>query len=102
MATSKGATKGSTVYDPRGSVDVEPRPAASRVATLEGLRLGVLDNTKWNARKLLEGIVSHLAIEASFAEVRPYKKESFAKDAGPDLIEKIARETDAVIIAIGD
>ena len=36
------------VYDPRGVVEAEPKPLAPRVESLEGLRLGVLDNSKWN------------------------------------------------------
>ena len=42
-----------TVFDPRGRVDPVHRPLAPRAATLAGLRLGVLDNTKWNANRLL-------------------------------------------------
>ncbi len=39
------------VFDPRGRVDAA-RPPAPRGA-LDGLRLGILDNTKWNAGRLL-------------------------------------------------
>ena len=29
----------------------EPQPLAARLASLDGIRLGVLDNSKWNASK---------------------------------------------------
>ena len=43
------------IYDPRGIVDAAPVPLAPRIAALgalNGLRLGILDNTKWNANRL--------------------------------------------------
>ena len=43
------------VFDPRGRVEAERVSQAPRVAALEGLRLGILDNTKWNANRLLRG-----------------------------------------------
>ncbi len=46
------------VYDPRGAVGAEKKALAPRVRSLEGLRLGFLDNTKWNANKLLRGAAS--------------------------------------------
>jgi hypothetical protein len=72
------------------------------VASLAGLRLGVLDNTKWNGRKLLEKTVAILEGEGPLKETHYYKKESFSRNAARDLIEKIARENDVVITAIGD
>ena len=37
------------VFDPRGVVDLAVTPLAPRKPRLEGLRLGILDNAKWNA-----------------------------------------------------
>jgi len=93
---------GQIVYDPRGRVDAIPHPIAARVTSLDGLRLGVLDNTKWNGGKLLRQIVAALEQEITFAKIRFYKKESFSKNAAPELIEQIAAENDVIITAIGD
>ena len=93
---------GQIVYDPRGKVEAEPKPLAPRVAALAGLRLGVLDNTKWNGGKLLAKTVDLLNADQVIKEVHFYKKESFSRNAAPELIEKIARENDVVITAIGD
>jgi hypothetical protein len=38
----------------------------------------------------------------TFAAVNYYVKQSFSKDAAPELIEQIARENDIVLTAIGD
>lgn len=90
------------VFDPRGVVDMTITRLAQRKTSLEGLRLGVLDNSKWNANKLLRGASAALGTDVKFAAVNYYVKESFSKDAAPELIEKIARENDIVLTAIGD
>jgi hypothetical protein len=89
-------------FDPRGMVETEPLALAGRVSGLDGLRLGVLDNTKWNANRLLRKTVAKLQQEFSFAAVNYYRKESFSKDADPALIETIAANNDIVVTAIGD
>jgi hypothetical protein len=93
---------GLTVYDPRGALDQTVTPTAPRVAQLAGLRLGVLDNSKWNANKLLRGSMAELGALHDFAAVNYYVKHSFSKDAAPELIGRIAAENDIVLTAIGD
>lgn len=93
---------GQIVYDPRGIVEAEPKSLAPRLTSLKGVSIGVLDNTKWNGGKLLRQIVSLLEPENSGAVVHYYKKESFSKNAAPELIEEIALKSEAVITAIGD
>ena len=89
-------------FDPRGVVETEPLALAARAGGLDGLRLGVLDNTKWNANRLLRRTVAKLREDFSFAAVNYYRKESFSKDADPALIETIAADNDIALTAIGD
>jgi hypothetical protein len=91
-----------TVFDPRGRVDAERVEPAPRLAALEGLRLGILDNTKWNANRLLRKTASLLETEHQIGAVKYYKKESFSKVADPALIAEIAANSDIVLTAIGD
>ena len=90
------------VFDPRGVVETESLALSQRPATLDGLRLGILDNTKWNANRLLRKTVARLQQDHSFATVNYYRKESFSKEADPALIETIAADNDIVLTAIGD
>ena len=90
------------VFDPRGRVESAEAPLAPRPGTLDGLRLGVLDNSKWNANKLLRGAAAALGAEIGFAEVHYYVQHSFSKDADPALIARIVTECDIVLTAIGD
>jgi hypothetical protein len=92
----------SIAFDPRGAVEIEPLALAARAGGLDGLRLGVLDNTKWNANRLLRKTVAKLQQEFSFSVVNHYRKESFSKDADTALIENIAANNDLALTAIGD
>ncbi len=91
-----------TVYDPRGVVGMDVKPLSARVGSLDGLRLGVLDNTKWNANKLLRQVRDDLQSAHQFKAVNYYRKESFSRFADPRLIEQIRAENDIVVTAIGD
>jgi hypothetical protein len=90
------------VYDPRGVVGAEKKAIAARVRSLDGLRLGILDNTKWNANKLLRELRDQLQAQHPLAAVNYYRKESFSRFAAPELVEKIRAENDIVVTAIGD
>jgi hypothetical protein len=90
------------VYDPRGIVEATPAPTAARVKRLEGMRLAILDNTKWNANKLLRGLRDGLAATHRLGAVNYYRKESFSKNAAPELVAEIAGNNDIVLTAIGD
>jgi hypothetical protein len=90
------------VFDPRGRVETQRVMPAPRVAALDGLRLGVLDNTKWNGNKLLRKTATLLGERFPFAAVNYYRKGSFSKAADPALLAAIAADNDIVLTAIGD
>ena len=90
------------IFDPRGTIDAPQLHLAKRPKSLAGLRVGVLDNTKWNGWKLEERIATLLAPKLSLGRVSRYKKESFSRDAAPDLLEQNARENDIALTGIGD
>ena len=90
------------VYDPRGVVEATALSVAPRATTLKGLRLGLLDNTKWNANKLLRGLRDRLAAKHGFAAVNYYRKESFSLNAKSALIDEIAAHNDIILTAIAD
>jgi len=90
------------VFDPRGSVPAPSLAAAPRAASLQDLRVGVLNNTKWNAAKLLRAIMERLGHEARFGAVNHYRKETYTRAALPELLDRIRDENDVVLVAIGD
>jgi hypothetical protein len=90
------------MFDPCGIVDNTVTPLAVRKIKLDGLRLGVLDNSKWNANKLLRGAAAALCESVKIDAVNYYVKQSFSKDAATELIAQIAAENDIALTAIGD
>jgi hypothetical protein len=90
------------VFDPRGRVDVERMGLSPRAASLTGLRLGILDNTKWNANRLLRKTAALLEERHGIGAISYYRKESFSKSAEPALIAAIAADNDIILTAIGD
>jgi hypothetical protein len=100
--TKGGSMSYYAVFDPCGVVEAEAVALAPRIADLNRLRLGVLDNTKWNANRLLRKMTARLGEQVSLAAVNYYRKESFSKDADPALIDRIAAENEIVLTAIGD
>ena len=91
-----------SVFDPRGRVEVERVALAPRAAALKGLRLGILDNTKWNANRLLRKTAALLEERHGVGAVGYYKKESFSKVADAALVAEIVANSDIVLTAIGD
>ncbi len=78
------------IYDPRGDILLEKRSLSNRKNTLEGLRLAILDNSKWNANKILRGSASALSQDIKFSKVNYYvKKHGFSTDATIEMIEEI-------------
>ena len=101
-ASDMGKGEFVTAFDPRGRVESQLLAPAPRAAALAGLRLGILDNTKWNAGRLLRKIAARLDERFQLAAVDYYRKESFSKPAEPALVAAIAADSDIVLTAIGD
>ena len=87
MPTTSSLPSGQVVFDPRGTVTAATVASAPRCAgrstwsvgleTLSGVRLGVLDNSKWNASKLLRRTVALLESDAAPSTINRYTKESW-------------------------
>lgn len=80
-----------------GDAPAKPRPAAA-----QGLRLGVLDNSKGNADHLLAMIVEAVRKEVPVASVAFARKRYVSMAAPPEVLDQLAREADVVISAMAD
>jgi hypothetical protein len=89
-----------TVLDPtdeRSAAHLEPLP---RPASLDGLRVGLLDISKPRGNVFLDRL-AELLTERDVS-VRRYAKPTFTKPAPMDLRREIAAECDVVIEALAD
>ena len=90
------------VLDPVGDRAVEPRALAPRPANLAGLTVGLLDNSKPNARVLLERVAALLVERAGAAGARIWTKPGSSAGAAPGVLDAIARECQVVLTASAD
>ena len=90
---------GITVLSPVGINRVESRPVAGRIASLQGVRLGLLNNNKPNASLLLERVAELLAQHGLGGTAPKQKPHS---SVGADRLDDYAKEVQAAIVAVGD
>jgi len=91
------------IIDPTGQdqgltdLTLSPRPSS-----LQGKRLGLLDNSKANAEVILKAIARILDEEYEFSEVFYIKKHSASLPPHPEVLEELHRNCDMVIAGVGD
>ena len=74
---------------------------APRLQEMTNKRVGLIDDSKENARELLEEIVAVLRQRFGVADVVYHRKPSASKPAAPEVIQELARTCDYAIVAIG-
>ncbi len=89
-----------TILDPTGERSVAERARLARPTALDGLTVGLLDISKPRGDIFLNRIEQRL--NEVGANVRRYKKPTFAKPAPVDLRHEIATECQVVIEALAD
>ncbi len=90
-----------TVYTPTGKVVKQTFDLAERVSTLDGAVLGLLDNNKWNAQRLLRQLDVDLRDRFAIKEVLYKRKPFFSRPAPLELIEEMTA-ADVVVTALAD
>ena len=75
------------ILDPVGSTTVASRPLAPRPASLQNAVIGVLDNSKPNARVLLQGVAHALVEQRSVGQMGDRVVEGLV---GELLLERLA------------
>jgi hypothetical protein len=88
------------VYEPHAEESVTDDPIAQRAPNLNGAVIGLLDNTKDLADKILDEVKTLLQKDFPQTEFRVFRKKSVS-GAEPDMIEKLAT-CNAVVTAVGD
>ncbi len=97
----EGMAAGIVVLDPTAEEETEIHPLAPRRGSLNGLRVGFLDNSKERADEILKRLQELLAERYEFAETIWRRKAFYTKKAPDELLEEIARSCDVVVTAVG-
>jgi hypothetical protein len=88
------------LLSPLGSALGNVRSLSRRRPSLQGLRVGVLDNSKPNADVLLGRVAELLAAEAPGVTIRRWTKPGSSRPAA--MIEEIAAASDVVLTGSAD
>ena len=88
------------VLDPTGERSPVERQRVARPASLEGMRVGLLDISKARGNVFLDRVAALLTERG--IDVRRYAKPTFTKPAPVDLRHEISTQCDVVIEALAD
>ena len=86
--------------DPTAETSAIKRPRVKPPASLDGLTIGLFDIGKTRSDEFLDHVEKRL-VERGL-KVRRYGKPTNAKVASAELMQKVATEADAVLIALSD
>ena len=75
---------------------------APRLSGLRGKRVGLLDNSKSKAGKLLDAVAGILNAQYGFSDIVRHRKPSASKPADPEVINELSRTCDLVVVGVGD
>jgi hypothetical protein len=90
------------IFSPLGRAAARSQAELHPIPDLRGATIGVLDNTKPNARAVLEGVARRIAEDHGAAGVVIERKRSAAEGAPPDLIRKLSGAAHLVFAGSGD
>jgi hypothetical protein len=74
-----------------------PRPVS-----LEGRRVALIENTKFNSDRLLQKIGALLRAEYGAGETRMWRKRNSSVPAHEAIIEEVRQTSDVMVAGIGD
>jgi hypothetical protein len=90
------------LLDPTAEVTAQGIAYVDRPASLEGKRVGLIDNTKFNSDRLLEKIGAILKAEYGVAETRMFRKHNASVPAHEEIIVELRKGFDAMVAGVGD
>ena len=90
------------VFDPTTSPKEQTLRYAVRPASLQGKKVGLVENTKFNSDKLLLKIGKILQDEYGVQGVLLRRKRSSGVPAHEEIVRDILAECDAVVAGVGD
>ena len=100
MATS--TRRRMNLVDPTTEPVVPEFAGAPRLIDLKNKRVGVIDDSKVNAKEWLKELTDILDERFGIASLKYHAKPSTSKPADPAVVEELARESDYVIVGVGD
>ena len=90
------------LLDPTTGATTQTIAFVPRPRSLEGKRVALIENTKFNSDKLLQRIGEILKSEHGIAEWKMYRKHNASVPAHEEIIAAIKTSADVMVAGIGD
>jgi hypothetical protein len=91
------------ILSPEGSsTQKQHRLAPRRYRTLDGVRLGLLGNSKLNADAVLLAVSDLLRERYAIESVFMRSKPTFSKPAPDELVDEVIQNSDVIVTGVGD
>jgi hypothetical protein len=90
------------LFDPTARPTARTTVLASRPAGLTGLRIGLVDNTKFNSEPILQRLAQRLGARHGMTVAHLDRKRSASHEVAETAIEAFKRRVDFVVSGIGD
>ena len=90
------------ILDPTTEAATQTIAYAPRPTALDGKRVALIQNTKFNSDRLLEKIGNILKTEYGVADWRMYNKHNASVPAHAEIIEEVKKSADVMVAGIGD
>jgi hypothetical protein len=90
------------ILDPTTEAATQTIAYAPRPTALQGKRVALIQNTKYNSDRLLARIGDILKSEYGVTEWRMYNKHNASVPAHAEIIEEVKTSADVMVAGIGD
>jgi flavorubredoxin len=90
------------ILDPTTEAATQTIAYAPRPTALDGKRVALIQNTKYNSDRLLQRIGDILKAEYGVTEWRMYNKHNASVPAHTEIIEEVKKSADVMVAGIGD
>jgi hypothetical protein len=92
----------SSLFDPTASPSGREATIAPRPARLVGLKIGLVENTKFNSDQILLRLADRLSRRYGMTVSRMVRKRSPSHEVDEAAIETLRKQSDFVVSGIGD
>ena len=90
------------LIDPTTEAPAQSIAYAARPGSLQGKRVALIENTKFNSDRLLARIGDILVREHGAASTRMFRKRNSSVPAHEEIIAEIRKTCDVVVAGVGD
>ena len=91
-----------TIVDPAAEIESGSDVLAPRLASLDGMRIAIIDNSKHMGDAFLQATRALLARRFRIAGFEYYRKANPSVPTPPDVIDRLAASCDAVVHGVAD